>query len=78
MKIVVFTCSTGGGHNSCAKYIAEEFNKYGIHADVEDYMLLVGDKASSRAEKLYLGSTKGNVIFLKQYINLESFIIKQE
>lgn len=60
MKIVVFTCSTGGGHNSCAKYIAEEFNKYGIHADVEDYMLLAGDKASSRAEKLYLGSTKGN------------------
>ena len=60
MKIVVFTCSTGGGHNSCAKYIAEEFNKYGIHADVEDYMLLAGDKASRRAEKLYLGSTKGN------------------
>ena len=60
MKIVVFTCSTGGGHNSCAKYIAEEFNAKGIHADVKDYMLLVGDKASSRAEKLYLGSTKGN------------------
>lgn len=30
MKIVVFTCNTGGGHNSCARYISEEFNKSGI------------------------------------------------
>lgn len=59
MKIVVFTCSTGGGHNSCAKYIASEFNKNGISCDVKDYMQLAGEKASKRAEKLYLGSTKG-------------------
>ena len=59
MKIVVFTCSTGGGHNSCAKYIASEFNKYGAICDVKDYMELAGEKASKRAEKLYLGSTKG-------------------
>ena len=59
MKIVVFTCSTGGGHNSCAKYIASEFNKNGISCDVKDYMQLTGEKASKRAEKLYLGSTKG-------------------
>lgn len=59
MKIVVFTCSTGGGHNSCAKYIASEFNKNGVICDVKDYMQLAGEKASKRAEKLYLGSTKG-------------------
>lgn len=59
MKIVVFTCSTGGGHNSCSKYIASEFNKNGISCDVKDYMQLAGEKASKRAEKLYLGSTKG-------------------
>lgn len=59
MKIVVFTCSTGGGHNSCAKYIASEFNKNGVSCDVKDYMKLAGEKASKRAEKLYLGSTKG-------------------
>ena len=52
MKIVVFTCSTGGGHNSCAKYIADEFNKVGIECDVKDYMELAGEKASKRAEKL--------------------------
>lgn len=60
MKVVVFTCSTGGGHNSCAKYIASEFRRRGIVADVKDYMELLGDSASKRAEKLYLGSTKGN------------------
>lgn len=59
MKIVVFTCSTGGGHNSCAKYIACEFNKNGISCDVKDYMQLAGEKASKKAEKLYLDSTKG-------------------
>lgn len=59
MKIVVFTCSTGGGHNSCAKYIASEFNKNGVICDVKDYMQLAGEKASMRAEKIYLGSTKG-------------------
>ena len=59
MKIVVFTCSTGGGHNSCAKYIASEFNKNGVICDIKDYMELAGEKASKRAEKLYLGSTKG-------------------
>lgn len=44
MKIVVFTCSTGGGHNSCAKYIAKEFNDDGIKCDVKDYMELAGER----------------------------------
>ena len=24
MKVLILSCSTGGGHNSCAKYIEEE------------------------------------------------------
>lgn len=59
MKIVVFTCSTGGGHNSCAKYIASEFNKRNIICDLKDYMELAGKNASKKAEKMYLDSTKG-------------------
>lgn len=59
MKVIVFTCSTGGGHNSCARYIKEEFNKYNITCDVKDYMELVGPKASKIAENLYLDTTKG-------------------
>lgn len=60
MKIVVFTCSTGGGHNACANYIKEEFNRCGVFCDVQNYFDLVGKNASNVAEKVYLGSTKGN------------------
>lgn len=60
MKVLVLTCSTGGGHNSCASYIKEEFESFNILCDVKDYMEIVGDKASKIAEKLYLDSTKGN------------------
>lgn len=59
MKILVLTCNTGGGHNSCARYIKQEFNNYNIECDVKDYMEIVGSKASALAEKLYLDSTKG-------------------
>ena len=60
MKIVVFSCKTGGGHNACANYIKEEFEKYNVTCDVVDYFDLVGKKASDIAEKIYLDSTKGN------------------
>ena len=54
MKIVVFSCKTGGGHNACANYIKEEFEKYNVTCDVVDYFDLVGKKASDIAEKIYL------------------------
>ena len=60
MKIVVFSCKTGGGHNACANYIKEEFKENGIECDVVDYFDLVGENASKIAEKIYLDSTKGN------------------
>ncbi len=60
MKVVVFTCSTGGGHNACANYIKKEFDSFGIECDVQDYLKLIGDKAANFIEKLYLDTTKGN------------------
>lgn len=60
MKIVIFTCKTGGGHNACANYIKEEFKNCDVTCDVVDYFDLVGKKASDIAEKIYLDSTKGN------------------
>lgn len=59
MKVVVLTCSTGGGHNACANYIKKEFNDYGIECDVQNYLDLVGKNASNIIERLYLDSTKG-------------------
>lgn len=60
MRIVVFTCNTGGGHNACARYIQEEFQSRGVECDIKDYMELAGKNASSLAEKMYLDSTHGN------------------
>ena len=60
MKILILSCNTGGGHNTCAKYIKEELEDYNISSDIVDYMTFVSKKASYYAEKLYLNSTKGN------------------
>ncbi len=60
MKVLVLSCSTGGGHNACGNYIVKEFANHDIVCDLVDYFSILGDKSSLRAEKLYLDSTKGN------------------
>lgn len=65
MKVLVLTCSTGGGHNSCARYIQTEFLSQNIICDVHDYMDIIGKKASAIAEKIYLDSTKNNGLLFK-------------
>ena len=60
MKVLVLSCSTGGGHNSCARYITEEFNDNNIECHFKDYLELIGEKRASLVEKLYLDSTRGN------------------
>ena len=57
MKVVVFTCSTGGGHNACARYIKKEFDDYGISCDVQDYLKLVGDNAAKIIDHFILDRT---------------------
>ncbi len=70
MKIVVLSCSTGGGHNACGRYITEEFNKQGVICDFVDYFSIIGKKASKMAEKIYVGSTKGNGVIFKNVYKL--------
>ena len=60
MKILVLSCSTGGGHNACGHYIEKEFKENNIICDFVDYFDILGSKAKRRSEKIYLGSTKGN------------------
>ena len=57
MKVLVLSCSTGGGHNACAKYIVEEFKSSNIECEYVNYLELIGEKTA----KL--------VISLKMYIN---------
>ena len=65
MKVVIFSCSTGGGHNSCARYIEDELRKNGVEANYVNYLELVGEKQAKRAEDLYLKSVSGNGTIFK-------------
>lgn len=70
MKALILSCSTGGGHNTCAKYIKEEFNKYNISATFTDYFSIIGENASKMAENVYLTTTKGNGSIFKGFYKL--------
>ena len=60
MKILVLSCSTGGGHNACGHYIENEFKENNIECDFVDYFNILGSKAKEYSEKIYLDTTKGN------------------
>ena len=56
MKILLLSCSTGGGHNSCARYIEEELKLNNIDCEFKDFYDIVNEKAKSLSEKIYLKS----------------------
>lgn len=56
MKILLLSCSTGGGHNSCARYIEEELKVNNIDCEFKDFYDIVNEKAKGLSEKIYLKS----------------------
>ena len=56
MKILLLSCSTGGGHNSCARYIEEELKSNNIDCEFKDFYDIVNEKAKNISEKIYLKS----------------------
>lgn len=60
MRIIVLSCSTGGGHNACGQYIKKEFQANNIACDFVDYFSILGENISKNIEKMYLDSTKNN------------------
>lgn len=60
MKILILSCSTGGGHNSCARYIEEELKANNIECEFKDFFDIVNPKGKELSSKLYLASLKGN------------------
>lgn len=53
MKILILSCSTGEGHNSAAKAIAESLRLKDIDCDICDVLTFKSVKASRRAANLY-------------------------
>ena len=43
MRVLIMTCSTGEGHNSCAKAIQQGFEENGVQCDVIDSLQFVSN-----------------------------------
>ncbi len=59
MKVLLLSCSTGGGHNSCAHYIEDELKSQNIECAFYDFFDIVNEKAKDLSSKVYL-KTLGN------------------
>lgn len=46
MKILILSCNTGEGHNSCAKAIKEQFEMHGASCEIVDSLLFISKHAS--------------------------------
>ncbi len=60
MKVLVLSCSTGGGHNSAAKNIVHYLNEHHIEAVFQDYLALFDEKKKRIVEQFYYKSLLGN------------------
>ena len=69
-KVLVLSCSTGGGHNSAASAIAEELRVMGVQVDFKEYLDLINYKIANVVNKLYISSTKGNGAVFKRVYKL--------
>lgn len=53
MKILILSCSTGGGHNSAAKAVKEGFERMKIECDLVDMHSLINPKGTLKASRIY-------------------------
>jgi len=61
MKVLILSCNTGEGHNSCAKAIKAAMDEQGIECEVADTMSLVSETVSKSISDIYVYSTKSSL-----------------
>ena len=61
MKILILSCNTGEGHNSCAKALQIAMQRRGISCKVQDTLALASEGLSQRVGDAYLFSTRGSL-----------------
>lgn len=69
-KVLILSCGTGGGHNSAAKAVQEEFLNKGVQADFSEYLDIVNPKLKDKVNNLYLSSTNGEGQVFKHVYHL--------
>lgn len=70
MKVLILSCSTGGGHNTCANYIKEELTLNKIENNFKDFYDIVNTNAKELSSKLYLSSLSGDGKIFKNVYKL--------
>lgn len=54
MKVLILSCSTGGGHNSCARYIEEELKENNINCEFKNFYDIVNTSGNRMTKKSIL------------------------
>ncbi len=60
MKVLILSCSTGAGHDACARYILEELKYNNIESVFKNFYDIVDVKAKDFVSKAYLSTLGGN------------------
>lgn len=74
MKVLIISCNTGGGHNSCAKYIEDELKANNIECCREDFHKIVNTK--DLVSKAYLKTLSNDGKMFKNIYALGSLYSK--
>jgi len=61
MKVLILSCNTGEGHNSCAKALKIAMERHGVECEVADTLALVSESLSRIVDETYVFSTKASV-----------------
>ena len=61
MKILILSCNTGEGHNSCAKALKKAMDRRGIACEIQDTLSLISNTLSQRVSNAYIYSTRGSL-----------------
>lgn len=78
MKILILSCSTGGGHNSCANYIKEELLLNNIECDFIDFFDIFGKNAKKMSSDIYLKTLGNNGKIFKNVYKAGEFVSKSK
>ncbi len=54
MKVLVLSCNTGGGHNTAARAVIEEFQRRGVECEMRDALAFAGELTSRVVSNTYI------------------------
>lgn len=70
MKVLILSCSTGGGHNAAAYAMKEQFDKRKIPCDVKEFLDIFNAKMADVVNKMYIKTTSDNGKYFKEVYKL--------